>query len=118
MIVVASSPKDSYKKKYFESLYHVSFDREPDVFAIHSYDSTFILLDAMRRTHQTLGKMDVSTLRQEIQNTRTTGATGKIEFAANGDAKKSITILEIQRQSYERLETYLLEDGFLLKVWD
>ena len=118
VIVVAASPKYSYKRQYFDALYKVSFGMKPDIFATHSYDSTIILLDAMRRTYQTLGRMNVSTLRQEIQNTSITGVTGKIEFAANGDAKKSITIMEIQGQSYKRLETYFLEDGFLLKVWD
>ena len=118
VMVVASSPKYSYKRQYFEALYKVNFNMKPDLFATHSYDSTIILLDAIRRTYQTLGRMNVSTLRQEIQNTSIAGVTGKIEFAANGDAKKSITIMEIQGQSYERLETYVLEDGFLLRVWN
>lgn len=52
VMVVASSPKYSHKRRYFKALYKVFFGIKPDIFATYSYDSVSILLDAMRRTYR------------------------------------------------------------------
>ena len=80
-IIVAASPQHtSYEAQYFEALYQVSFGMKPDLFAQYYYDSTIILLDAMRRTYQIRRKMDATTLKDEITKTIYTGVTAQLSL--------------------------------------
>ena len=117
-IIIPQTSMNLSNAQYFQALYKVSFGIEADPFSLYAYDSTFILLDALRRTHQRLGQMDVITFQQEIQHTSFGGTTGRIEFAENGDAKRRVSIMEIQNRQLEKLRTYTIEYNALLRVWE
>ena len=62
--------------------------------------------------------MDAVRLQNEIAQTIYTGVTGTIDFDANGDTKRPIAITQVQGRKFEKLETYIFEDGRLLRIWD
>lgn len=117
-IIIPQTSMNLSDARYVQALYKVSFGMEADPFSLYAYDSTFVLLHALRRTHQRLGKMDVRTFQQEIQRTSFDGTTGRIEFTKNGDAKRRVSIIEIQNRQPEKLRTYTIEYNALQRVWE
>ena len=76
-----------------------------------------ILLNAMKKLYDRDKKIDAAMLRDEIQNTRYMGGvSGDIEFAANGDVKKGMAIMEVKNESFETLGVYTIDGGKLQQV--
>ena len=116
-VIIAASPQiNSYRAKYFEALYKVSFNMEPDIFSRYYYDGAAIFLNAMRKVYQRQQKMEPNALRQEIQNTIYTGVTGKIEFDANGDTQRYIAINTVRDRKFETQELYILNQDKLERL--
>ena len=118
VIVAADSPSFTNKTRHFEALYKVIFGTKTNIYATYIYDGTFILLDALRKTYQIRREFDANTFRQEIHNTSYTGASGKIEFAANGDAKRNVAISEIRDGRFEKQDIYTIYYDKVQKVWE
>ena len=115
-IIAADAPIYSEKTLYFRALYKILFDMEPSIYSIYTYDSTMILLNAMRKTHARQGQIDQNLLRQEIQHTAHIGVSGRIEFAQNGDAKRNITIFKIKERNFEKQGLYTFKFGGLQRI--
>ena len=87
--------------KNFVSKYHARFNAFPDTWAAQSYDSMYLVADAIKRggtTHQNL--------REALVNTRNfTGVTGTITFDAKGDAQyRGISIVKVVNGRFVPLE--------------
>ena len=117
-VIFSASPQESSDSaKSFQDRYKTTFGVEPDGFSFNIYDGTMILLRAMKKLHDRDGKIDAAMLRDEIQNTRYMGGvSGDIEFAANGDVKKGIAIMEVQNQSFQTQGVYTVDGGNLQQV--
>lgn len=87
--------------KKFVADYHARFGADPDTWAAQSYDSMYLLADAIKRggtTHQGL--------RQALADTKDfTGVTGTISFNHNGDAEfRGISIVKVVGGKFVPLE--------------
>ena len=87
--------------KDFVSKYHARFNADPDTWAAQSYDSMYLIADAIKRggtTHQGL--------RDALANTKDfTGVTGTISFDTKGDAQyRGISIVKVVGGKFVPLE--------------
>lgn len=87
--------------KEFVSQYHARFGADPDTWAAQSYDSMYLLADAIKR-----GGTGHEGLRKALANTRDfTGVTGTISFNPNGDAEfRGISIVKVVGGKFVPLE--------------
>ena len=116
-VILAANPQQtSYEAQYFAALHKVSFGVEPHLFSPYIYDSTAILLNAMRKVYERQKQITGSALRQEIQNTRYTGTTGRIQFERNGDTQRSISIYKVQAREFQKQGVYILNAGKLQRI--
>ena len=117
-VIFSASPQESSESaKSFQDRYKTAFNVEPDGFSANIYDGTMILLNAMKKLYDRDKKVDAAMLRDEIQNARYMGGvSGNIEFAANGDVKKGIAIMEVQNESFVTQGVYTIDNGSLQQV--
>ncbi|HEV2842612.1 MAG TPA: ABC transporter substrate-binding protein [Chthoniobacterales bacterium] len=78
--------------KEFVSHYHGKFNAEPDTWAAQSYDSMYLVADAIKR-----GGTTREALRKALAQTENfTGLTGTISFNSKGDAEyRGISVVKI-----------------------
>ena len=117
-VIFSASPQESSESaKSFQDRYKTAFSVEPDGFSANIYDGMMILLNAMKKLYDRDKKIDPAMLRNEIQNARYMGGvSGDIEFAANGDVKKGIAIMEVQNESFATQGVYTIDGGSLQQV--
>lgn len=75
----------------FVASYKARFGKEPDAMAALSYDSVFVLADALNRA----GSIDPDKLRQAIGGTNVQGITGRIAINASRNVDKPTVIQEV-----------------------
>jgi branched-chain amino acid transport system substrate-binding protein len=73
--------------------YTSRYNREPAAVTALGYDGYLVALDAIRRA----GTLDPNRLREAIEKTDFTGATGRTVFDKNGDATKGAYLKAVER---------------------
>ncbi len=82
----------------FVSSFTERFDYEPDMFAANAYDSMKIVAQALAESGN-----DRAALRKEMAAIKDyPGITGNTSFAENGEARKDVIILKVQKGEFQR----------------
>ncbi|MCI0538891.1 MAG: ABC transporter substrate-binding protein [Verrucomicrobiales bacterium] len=87
--------------KEFVSRYHAKFNADPDTWAAQSYDSMYLVADAIKR-----GGATRQGLRDALAKTQNfSGLTGTISFNSNGDAEyRGISVVKVAGGKFVSLE--------------
>jgi branched-chain amino acid transport system substrate-binding protein len=81
-------------EKAWRAKYDAKFPGQFQMFSPHTYDATFVLVDAMKRANSTDPKVYVP----KLIETNYTGITGKIAFEANGELKNPTVTLSVYKE--------------------
>lgn len=85
-----SGDSDENVKKFVES-YKAKYNKEPDAFAALSYDTTKVLLEAIKNA----GSTDADAIKTALAKVELTSVTGNIKFGADRSAIKSASIIKV-----------------------
>jgi branched-chain amino acid transport system substrate-binding protein len=97
-----ASEQDPGKAKTFSDAYVAKFQITPLAFAALSYDSVWLVADALKRA----GSADPTALRDAIAATRDfPGVTGTVSFDQGRDPKKPVIVIRVQDGKFTYLET-------------
>ncbi|HEY5704237.1 MAG TPA: ABC transporter substrate-binding protein [Terrimicrobiaceae bacterium] len=97
-----SSEHASDKAKAFTEAYNAKFQSAPPPLAALTYDSVWLLADALKRS----GSADPAALREALAATRDfPGVTGSISFDKSRDPKKPAIVIRVQDGKFTYLET-------------
>ncbi len=97
-----ASEQDPDKAKTFSDAYVAKFQITPLAFAALSYDSVWLVADALKRA----GSADPAALRDAIAATRDfPGVTGTISFDQGRDPRKPVIVIRVQDGKFTYLET-------------
>ena len=97
-----SSEHASDKVKVFNDAYNAKFQSSPPPLAALTYDSIWLLADALKRS----GSAEPAALRDAIAATRDfPGVTGSISFDQSRDPKKPGIVIRVQDGKFTYLET-------------
>jgi branched-chain amino acid transport system substrate-binding protein len=88
----------------FVEAYKEKYGKKPEAIGALGYDSAMVLFDAMKRA----GTVEPNALKKAIRGTKGfQGVTGKITIDEKGNARKSILIIEIQKDgSFKPVQRY------------
>ncbi len=117
----AAEQPASQKRKDFEAKYQEKWGEKPDAFSLNAYDGAKIILAAIKSTSGKSMSGDLKADRDKIRNAVAAtkdydGASGKINFTANGDLVANIGIYTAENKKYKQIKMFKLDGDNLVEI--
>jgi branched-chain amino acid transport system substrate-binding protein len=92
--------------KNFIKSFKAKYNKDPDALAALGYDAAKVLIEAMKKA-KSLNSDDIKKAIAETKDFQ--GVTGKVTIDANGNARKSALIMQVQGPVFKKFKSYTPE---------